>query len=470
MRLLVFSLLLAGAASAQEVTLYPGHPDLNTSALTPTDVTRDIRMVEPEPQSLGISVETATLDGDVLTIVSRSGPDGSQLDSTRVSWPSLAPLSQNTAAGTNQGSAMFSGMEVSGSFGSADDPQAFELAVPSVPFPSSVLRYIVRALPLDQTGYEATAPVFSPQSRLKDIYLTVEGPETVTLPNGTTVDAVAVSAVGGPGGPQKHFVDASTRTIVQSEAQAQGMLIRATPVTEEELAAILAQNEADAAAAEAARAEAEANAITPGSDALVAVEPQTVTMTVRLIQPQEQDLGTVTVTEILAGGQLTLTSDVQIPAAGQNQQDTTVVAYPSLMPISRVEVTPNEVERATFADGQMTGTVTAGDEVTNVEAALDGAFGPGITNHLIRMLPFAEGYVTSFRQINGDGDISLSQLSVTGQESYTTPSGSERTVWVIVEEEDGNPDYTYYVDAETRELLRTAFSPQPGVTLDIVVP
>lgn len=470
MRLLALSLLLAGAASAQDVTLYPGHPDLNTSALSPNDVTRDIRMVEPEPQSLGLSVETATLDGDVLTLVSRSGPDGSQLDSTRVSWPSLAPLSQNVEAGNNQGSATFADMQVSGSYGSDGDAPSFELSVPSVPFPSSVLSYVIRALPLDQTGYEATAPVFSPQNRLKDIYLTVEGPETVTLSNGESADAIAVSAVGGPGGPQKHFVDPDTRQILLTEVRAQGMVIRATPVNEEELAAIRAQNEADRAAAEAERAEAERNQITPGSDVLVAVEPQSGTMTVRLIQPQEQDLGTVTVTESLEDGRLILTTDVQIPAAGQNQQDTTVVAYPSLMPISRVEVTPNEVERATFADGQMTGTVTAGDEVTDVEAALDGAFGPGITNHLIRMLPFAEGYVSSFRQIDGDGEISLSQLRVTGQESYTPPSGAERTVWVVVESEDGAPDYTYYVDAETRELLRIGFSPQPGFTLEIVAP
>ncbi|MEO0560457.1 MAG: hypothetical protein AAF170_20015 [Bacteroidota bacterium] len=470
MRILLFSLLLAGAASAQEITLYPGHPDLNTSALSPTDVTRDIRMVEPEPQSMGISVETATLNGDVLTVVSRSGPDGSQFDSTRVSWPSLAPLSLDVTRGNNQGSAAFSGTEISGSYGASDDAQAFELAVPSVPFPYAVLRYVIRALPLDQTGYEATVPVFSPQNRLRDVFVTVDGPETVTLPNGTTVDAIAVSTVGAPGGPQKHFVDASNRTIVQSEAQAQGMLIRATPVNEEELAAIQAQNAADAAAAEAARAEAVANAITPGSDALVAVEPQTVTMTVRLIQPQEQDLGTVTATETLADGQLTIMTDVQIPAAGQNQQDTTVVAYPSMMPISRVQVTPNRVSRATFADGMMTGTVTEGEEVTNVEASLEGGFGPGITNHLVRMLPFAEGYVTSFQQIDSTGDVSLSQLSVTGQESYTTPSGSEHTVWVIVEVEEGRPDYTYYVDTETRELLRTAFAPQPGVLLDIVVP
>jgi len=469
MRLLIFSLLLAGAASAQEVTLYPGHPDLSTSALSPTDVTRDIRIVEPEPQSLGISVETAALNGDVLTVVSRSGPGGAQFDSTQVSWPSLAPISQMTIRGNGQGSAMFSGMEVSGSFGDADNTQSFELAVPSVPFPYSVLRYVIRALPLDQTGYEATAPVFSPQSRLKDIYLTVEGPESVTLPNGTTVNTIAVAAVGGPGGPQKHFVDPSTRTIVQSEAQSQGRLIQATPVTEAELAALQAQDAAEQAAAEAARAEAARNQITPGDASLIEIEPQSATFAVLLTQPQEQELGSLTINETAANGQITLTSDIQIPAAGQDQQDETVIASSTLGPISRSQTTPNGSHQLAFADGQMTGTVTEGDETTDVAADLGPAFGPGVSRFLIRSLPLAEGYSTSFTQIGSDGEMSPSFITVTGQETYTKPDGSEATVWVVVETEDDSPDYTYHIDTETRELYKMGFAPQPGVMIEMVI-
>ena len=468
MRLFVLTLLLAGTASAQEVTLYPGHPDLDVSALTPADVTQDVRVVEPEAQSIGLNVRTATLDGDVLTIVTRSGPDGSQYDSTRVSWPTLAPLSQTIASGNGEGSATYSGMEIRGSFTDGDAVLPFELALPSAAFPQPTLSYVVRALPLGQTGYQATVPVFSPQSRLSDIFLTVDGPETVTLPNGATAEAVVVSQTGGPGGEQRHFVDASTRDLLLTEVRTQGMVIRAAPVTPDELAALQTADKAAAEAAEAARAEAAKNQLTPGSDVLTAVAPQTVTYAVLLTQPAEQELGSITVTETLDGDRLTIVSITDIPAAGQNAQDSTVVAYPSLMPLARTQTTPTESTMLAFADGRMTGTVTEGGETTEMDVAVDGAFGPGVSRTIIRSLPFAEGYATSFTQLTTDGERSVSFLTVTGRETYTHPDGTERTVWVVEEQEEGNPAYTYTVDAETRELLKMAFAPQPGVAVEMV--
>lgn len=474
MRLLALSLLLASTtASAQDTVLTPGHPDLDVAALTLSDVTQDVRMMEPQPNALGLNYETVQLDGDVLTLVSRSDialQGGLRVDSTRLAWPSLALISQTLVQANGRGSAMAEDGQLVGAFGREGAEAEFAFPRTEPVFSAASLPYVVRALPLDQTGYEAEVTVFSPDSRFKDTYLTVGDMETVTLSGGREVEAIAVAQAGGPGGAQTHYVDPTTREIVRTIVRAQGMVIHVTSVSEDELAEIEAANAAERAAAEAAAQAAAANAITPGSEALVAVQPQNVTMNVLLIEPQEQDLGTITITETLSDGRLTLTSDVQIPAAGQNQQDTTIVAHPSLMPLSRVEVKPGEVERASFENGQMMGTVTAGEDVTTVEAALDGAFGPGITNHLVRTLPFAEDYLTSFRQIDGDGDISMSVLRVTGQSTYTTPSGSERTVWTIVETEEGNPDYTYLVDAETRELLRIEFAPQPGVKLAIVAP
>lgn len=468
MRLFVLTLLLAGTASAQEVTLYPGHPDLEVSALTPADVTQDIRIVEPEAQPIGLNIQTARLDGDVLTVVTRTGAAGSRYDSTRVSWPTLAPISQTIASGNGEGSATYTGAEIRGSFTNGETVLPFELALPSVAFPQSVLPYVVRALPLDQTGYEATAPVFSPQSRLTDVYLTVEGPETVTLPDGTTTEAVAVSQTGGSGGPQRHFVDARTRDLVLTEIRSQGRVIRSAPVTADELAAIQAADAAAAAEVEAARAEAARNQLTPGTDVLTTVAPQTVTYTVLLTQPAQQELGSIAVTETLDGDRLTIVSNAQIPAAGQNTQDSTVVAYPSLAPISREQVTPAATKRLRFADGRVTGTAMEGGETTEFDAAVDGAFGPGITRTIIRSLPFAEGYATSFAQIDNDGERSVSFLTVTGQEAYTRPDGTETTVWVVEETGEDGPDSTYYVDAETRELLKMALAPQPGVAIEMV--
>ena len=473
MRLLALTLLLAGTASAQDIVLTPGHPDLNVATLTLSDVNQDVRMIEPQPTALGLNAETLRLDGDVLTLVSRSDiqlEGGIRIDSTRLAWPSLALLSQTIVRGTNSGQATIGDGQLEGAFGEDDAQAPFAFPRTEPVFAAAALPLLVRALPLDQTGYEAEVTVFSPDSRFKDIYLTVGDTETVTLSSGREVDAVVVSQAGGPSGTQRHYVDPDTREIVRTEVRAQGMVIHVTPVTDAELVALQAVDAVDQAAAAAERAAAAQNQIMPGDASLVEISPQMVTYAVKVVEPVQQDLGTVTVTETIADGRLTIANDINIPQAGQVQQDTTVFEYPSLVPISRVEVKPNETVRATFTNGQMTAVTTSGDETTTVEADLEDAFGPNITRFLVRALPFAEDYLASFRQINSDGEISTSQLRVTGQETHTMSDGTERTVWVVLETEEGNPDYTYYIDTETRELLKNAFAPQPGVRIEIVVP
>ncbi len=470
MRLLVLTLLLAGTASAQDTILTPGHPDLDFGDLTiEASTIYNLQIMEPEHQSLGFITETATREGNVLTVVTSAdvamaGP--LQVDSTRMSWPTLAPLSHDMMREDARGTVAFSSDQISGAFNNGNAEFPFQFDDPDAVFPLAAIPYVVRALPLDQTGYEAMLPVFSAESRFKEALITIVGPETVAV-NGTTINAIAVDQVGGGGLNQgfrlRHYVDPATRDLVHSVIYPPNMEVHWVQLTEQEYADVRAAEAAEMAAAAA-------NAITPGSGALVAISPQTVTMDVLLVEPQQQNLGTIAITETIEDGRLTFTTDVQIPAAGQTQQDTTVVMYPSLIPVSRVEVKPGEVERATFGNGRMTGTVTEGEETRTVEADLGGAFGPGATNLIIRSLPFAEGYVSSFSQIDGDGDVSTSQLRVTGQDTYTTPSGTERTVWTVIEIEEGAPDYTYLVDAETRELLKIEFSPQPGVTVAFVTP
>ena len=471
MRLLVLSLLLAGTtASAQDIVLTPGHPDLDFENVTLEGKTIfSLQLMEPQQQTLGYITETVSRDGDVITVVTAADvpmAGDASVDSTRMSWPTLAPLSHNVTSDDESGSVTFSANRISGSFDNGNAEFPFQFDNPDAVFPLAAVPYVVRALPLDQTGYEAMIPVFSAGSRFKEALITIVGPETVTV-NGTAISAIAVDQIGGGGMSQgfklRHYVDPSTRDLVHTLIYPPNLEVHWVQLSEEEYAAALAAEAAEQAAAAA-------NALMPGSDGLVAVAPQTVTMQVLLVEPQQQELGSISVIETIEDGQLTIINDIQIPAAGQVQQDTTVMAYPSLTPMSRVEVKPTEVERSTFADGQMTTMTTQGNETTTLEAALEGAFGPGITNHLVRMLPFAEGYVASFRKINGEGDISTSTLRVTGQGTYTSPSGVERAVWTVLETEEGNPDFTYSVDVETRELLQVRFSPQPGVTVAFVTP
>ncbi|MGB3541324.1 hypothetical protein [Rubrivirga sp.] len=473
MRLLALAALFAAPVLAQEpVTLSPGHPDLEVATLTPETTTYALNIVEP-PIAIGTVTEGVLLEGDVLTVVTTSDLNAAALsgrDSTRMAWPSLAPLSHDATSGDDTGTVLFADGAVSGSYGPEGraSPFSFDLSQPV--FPAAALGYVIRALPLEPE-YRAVVPTFSASERFKEVLLTVVGPEDVTLPNGTEASAVAVRQAGGGGmaaaGPVIHYVDPGTRALLMTVATPQGSTVQITPLSAEELAASRAEAAAAAAAAEATRIAGSSNRLTPGHPDLIAVGPQSTVLTVQIVEPMVQDFGTITTTESLEDGRLTFTSDVQIPQAGQNQQDTTVVAYPSLEPVSRVEVKPGETERTTFANGSMVSVVTEGGAEAVIEGELEGAFGPGVTRHLVRSLPFADGYVASFDQINGDGEISTSTLTVTGQEPHTLPDGSETTVWNIVEQEEGSPDYEYLVDAETRDLLRVAFTPQPGVRVEM---
>ena len=122
-----------------------------------------------------------------------------------------------------------------------------------------------------------------------------------------------------------------------------------------------------------------------------------------------------------------------------------------------------------YADGRAMGTSTSEGETSEIDVALEGAFGGGMTRRIVRSLPFEEGLTASFRQMGPDGDVSVSRVTVTGQEEFTRPAGTTTQVWVSTGVEEDQPDYPYYVDTETRGLLRSTFAPQPGVLVEITV-
>lgn len=207
----------------------------------------------------------------------------------------------------------------------------------------------------------------------------------------------------------------------------------------------------------------------PGSDALVEAPVQNTEYIVQMVTPQLQDMGTITTTEALLDGHLVMTSKVLIPMAGANQTDSTVVAWPSLAPVYGTQTEPNAFKELTFTDGRATGTHIAGSETRDIDVELTEAdFGPGITRRVTQSLPFEEGYVATYTQIEGDGDRSDTQITVMNTEPLIH-NGAERAVWVIreVEVESNRPRFTYRVDAETREMLQMEFSPQPGVLIQI---
>ena len=467
-RLLASSLaLLAAPAFAQTADLDAFALD----ALTPSSRTVEL-LVDGEPgQSFGSVTETVTLEEGVLTYVSVANlpqAGGVRLDSTRMTWPGLVPLSDAFAAGGEVGSTTYTDGGVSGSFGAEGRalPFGFDLDAPRLA--PAALTPLVQAIPFEE-GFTVTLPTFSAKERFQESTLTVSGREEVEGRDGARVSAWVVEQRGGGGAagrfPQTHYVDPQTRAILKTEIAAPGMRIVAVPMTEADLAA-RDRAVADAEAAEQA-VRAAAPALRPGDAALAldAIQSEDVRLTIRLVQPQQMEAGAETRTIVVdeEAGTVTLTTDTNITLAGQRLQSTLVAAYPSFAPISMAQDDGSDQTELTFDGARVTGT----EEGEPTDMTLDApVFANAWMPVIVRTLPFAEGYSAVFHGYSAGDGVVETLLTVTGQEAVQTSAG-ERTAWVVEATRDGRT-LTIRIDAETRALLSYGLTPQPGVIIEFV--
>ncbi|GAB5536015.1 MAG: hypothetical protein Rubg2KO_22640 [Rubricoccaceae bacterium] len=209
-------------------------------------------------------------------------------------------------------------------------------------------------------------------------------------------------------------------------------------------------------------------ALHPSSEALVEAPVQSVEYAVQMVTPAgPQDIGNLTRTQAIVDGHLVMTSHMVVPMGGVNEKDSTVVAWPSLAPMYGSMSSASESKELLFSDGRATGTAVNGGETTDIDVEVAPTdFGPGIAYRIAQSIPFEEGYVATFSQIEGDGSSAEMQLTVTGSETLAH-KGQERAVWVVQEVVSGQSRFTYRVDAETREMLQMEIAPQPGVLIHV---
>lgn len=151
--------------------------------------------------------------------------------------------------------------------------------------------------------------------------------------------------------------------------------------------------------------------------------------------------------------------------------DTTVVAWPSLAPLSRVAFGDQETTRYTIAGGRMTGRHTLGNLDEAVDAAVPaGAFGAGSRTLLTRSLPMRDGYVATFRVVEANGDVVTDTVRVSGPAPFARTDGSEALAWTVVLSEAGEPDFRYTIEDGTRALLRHAYDFRAGATMETLAP
>ena len=256
---------------------------------------------------------------------------------------------------------------------------------------------------------------------------------------------------GRGGGTQRYLVADGTRELVAMTFEPQeGTVVVTEPTTEEALAALEARN-------------APGVDLRPGSSDLVAdaLEDYTRSYTVRVVQPMQQDIGTATRTLAIDrdAGTATLTTTLEIAMAGQNQTETTVVAYPSLRPISSTSDNNGEAVELAYSETGLSG--TRGDEA--VEAGFDEpVFDPSWLQEAVRLVPLEEGYRASFQTVSASDGARTIGLEVVGQDEI-----DGMTVWHVRAQPTEGPPISFYLTPE-RDLARMEMQPQVGVVVQFV--
>ena len=216
-----------------------------------------------------------------------------------------------------------------------------------------------------------------------------------------------------------------------------------------------------------AQAPADTLDLIPGDGVLVTdwVMPGTKAYTIRLVQPMQQNIGTATETTTVAGGTVNRVLTVSVPMQGMTQTDSLVADAATFVPRTHHSTGGQQEASLEFMDEGVVGvlTPTSGEATTVLLETAAPVFDTAWMGEIAQSLPFEEGLVARFEAFASQSPEEPIEavLTVSGQETV-----EERTAWAV-DADMGPVTMTYLVDAETRELLTTRFSPQPGVRIEI---
>ncbi len=222
-----------------------------------------------------------------------------------------------------------------------------------------------------------------------------------------------------------------------------------------------------AVAPASAQATGDTLVVSPG-DALATdwITPGTTSWTLKLVQPVQQNVGTISERYDVVGDEVVRVVTVSIPMQGMTQTDSLVADAATLVPrLHRSTGGMVDASLEFMAEG-IAGTSTPRDGATETVMEMtdapvyDGAW----LGEIAQSLPLAEGLVAKVPVYSVQGGVSDAVITVTGQEEVETADGA-RTGWTV-EMNVGPQTVTTVVDAETREVLKTRLSPQPGVVIE----
>lgn len=187
------------------------------------------------------------------------------------------------------------------------------------------------------------------------------------------------------------------------------------------------------------------------------------TYAIRLIAPMQQDIGTATERTTVGDGVATRILTVSVPMQGMRQTDSLRAEAATLAPLTHHSTGGPRPLALEFSPDGVVGMAAGEAVVVPVDLPV---FDASWIGEVAQSLPFAEGLVATVPAYDGQRGVVTYVLRVTGQQEASGAGGPE-TAW-IVEATSGGVTATYAISAATREMLRTRFSPQPGVTVEIV--
>lgn len=205
--------------------------------------------------------------------------------------------------------------------------------------------------------------------------------------------------------------------------------------------------------------------VTPGGSALDMswLMPIEATYVVRIIEPMQMDAGTVTEQTTIADGVVTRVTTLAIPMQNLSMTDSLRADAATLAPLTHHSTGGPSVLSLEFSPEGVVG--MAGGEA--VVVPLDApAFDAAWIGEIAQSLPFAEGYVATVSAYDGRSGVVTYTITVRGQEEASGAAGPE-PAWIVEAASDAGTA-TYAISQASRQTLRTRFSPQPGVTLEIV--
>jgi dipeptidyl aminopeptidase/acylaminoacyl peptidase len=126
---------------------------------------------------------------------------------------------------------------------------------------------------------------------------------------------------------------------------------------------------------------------------------------------------------------------------------------------------PVAIELA-FDGGKASGTMAMGGDPKPVAIDLGGElFADGASSHVVALLPLAEGYTTTFRNLDVQKmKPELRQLKVLGQEDVTVPAGTFKTWKAELTSAEGEAgQVVFWIAADTHTVVKSATTlPQMG--------